>query len=144
MASKNSQPQSIEHRTDFLSAAAVVVFLIIFFTITYVFLTDIEIFPPQKESQPAVVETPTPTAVKDIQQIMEIPFNYVVTDLFERFATLEGDMGPMELTMNPDSVTLYQGLPPNATEVPIDRLQIDDQVHLKIVPGEKAWVYIVP
>ena len=126
------------HKHEFLTVAGITTFVVVFLSLLFVL-----ILPALTKKDPADSTTQLPTNGHTLSESIEVPFQYSVDRFEGDTIVLLGNNGEMEIPHNADLVRVYRGTPASAKEVGLSGLAVGNEIVLKMVHGEAAWLYIV-
>jgi hypothetical protein len=104
----------------------------------YTFLYKLQTPTSSKISEASFI-SPGPTA---IPTKVKIPHSYEITAIGNNEMILRGDTGELTLPLGPE-ILIFKGTSEAHTAATAADLKVGEQVMLEIIPGEKAWVYIL-
>lgn len=119
----------------------IIVFLGIGLTCVLLVLGYIFFFKVQRPDQADVSRAQSSS--KTVDSKVELPHTYQVVSMNERDIILGGQEGEMAIPNGGSGVMVFKGTPQTHTEASITDIKVGQSVVLEIIPGEKAWIYIL-
>lgn len=126
------------HKHEFLTVAGITTFVVVFLSLLFVL-----VLPSLTNRNAKELADEAVTNGRTLAESVEIPFQYLVERFEGDAIVLLGDNGEMEVPNDADLVRVYRGTPESAKEVGLSGLAVGNEIVLKMVHGEAAWLYIV-
>ena len=143
---KKKTNKHVHNPAEFIFTALMVVFTMVIISGVFSYITTYSPGqqlavnqPPKMESHGQIAPVPT----EKVKGIIKVPFNYTVTEVTDANITLNAESGNLLLPNDAEAVKVYNGMPPLATDSSIANLAVGNIIHLRLIPGENAWLYVL-